>query len=350
MARNDHAQVCGWRDAAFVERNAGIFRSEFESFLPPDVLDFHAHTWRAPVLRDAGPASIAGHPTAKYDAGDLRRDYAVTLPGRRVKAVCFGLPQPCYDRKANNADVAAAATSDDLFALRLFDPREDTPETLSADLGAGRFRGLKPYPDYASPSSPSDATVRDMLPEWCMEIADALRLVIMLHLPRKARLADESNLSQLSDYARAFPRRSIVVAHIGRAYFLANVVGNLDRLAPLPNVYIDIAMLNNWEVLEYAFTRFPAERILFGSDAPIAFAPGKSVEINNGYTYVTPVPWELSIADTSGRVAFTSFLYEELRAVKKAVARDGARRLVRRRPVLLKRHAPSGQLLSGGGG
>jgi hypothetical protein len=33
------------------------------------------------------------------------------------------------------------------------------------------------------------------------------------------------------------------------------------------------------------------------------------------------VPWELSISDDRGKVAFTSFLYEELRAIKKAVER-----------------------------
>jgi len=78
-------------------------------------------------------------------------------------------------------------------------------------------------------------------------------------------------------------------------------------------------MLNHWEVLAYTFGQVPAERILFGSDIPIALAPGKSVEINDQYTYVTPVPWELSICDEGGRIEFTSFLNEQLRAIKKAV-------------------------------
>ena len=51
--------------------------------------------------------------------------------------------------------------------------------------------------------------------------------------------------------------------------------------------------------------------------------PGKAVEINDQYTYVTPVPWKLSISDDHGRLCFTSFAYEELRAIKKAVARVG---------------------------
>ena len=49
--------------------------------------------------------------------------------------------------------------------------------------------------------------------------------------------------------------------------------------------------------------------------------PGKSVEINNQYRYITPTPWSLSIADTGGRIRYTSFLYEELRAIRRAVER-----------------------------
>ena len=67
----------------------------------------------------------------------------------------------------------------------------------------------------------------------------------------------------------------------------------------------------------------PAERILYGTDVPIALAPGKSVEINHQYTYVTPVPWDLSICDAAHRIVFTSFLYEGLRAIRRAVERAG---------------------------
>jgi hypothetical protein len=39
-------------------------------------------------------------------------------------------------------------------------------------------------------------------------------------------------------------------------------------------------MVNHWEVMEYLFSHVPAEKILYATDAPIALAPGKSVEIN----------------------------------------------------------------------
>ena len=58
----------------------------------------------------------------------------------------------------------------------------------------------------------------------------------------------------------------IVLAHVGRAYYLRNIVGSLEDVAGLPNVFYDLAMLNNWDVLEYLFARVPSERILFGTD------------------------------------------------------------------------------------
>jgi hypothetical protein len=82
-------------------------------------------------------------------------------------------------------------------------------------------------------------------------------------------------------------------------------------------------MVNHWEVMEYLFSHVPAEKILYATDAPIALAPGKSVEINHQYSYITPAPWSLSIADTQGRLQYTSFLYEELRAIRRAVERLG---------------------------
>jgi hypothetical protein len=36
---------------------------------------------------------------------------------------------------------------------------------------------------------------------------------------------------------------------------------------------------------------------------------------------VTPKPWHLSISDDHGKIVFTSFVYEQVRAIKKAAER-----------------------------
>jgi len=297
-----------------------IWNEELDGFVPDKVLDFHVHI----VNREAVPAGqtygAAGHHLDCYDIDDLRRDLPDAYPGRQTSAVCFGSPNAKYDRASNNAYVAANCDGRRFFPLRLIDPSED-PSDVRRDVAQSGFLGFKPYLNYVRKEDPNLVEIHEMLPAEMMRIADELSLIVMLHIPRKQRLADSVNQRQIVEICRNWPNAKIILAHIGRAYYLKNVLGNLDDLTELANCYVDLAMLNNWEVLEHTFSVFPTERILYGTDIPIALAPGKSVEINDQYTYVTPVPWRLSISDDHGKIVFTSFLYEQLRAIRKAVER-----------------------------
>lgn len=312
-----------WRETTKHERNMRIFREELDGFLPDKVLDFHVHVWPEAVLPAGETFSCAGHSVTKYDVGDLARDLAETYPGRETAAVCFGLPDASYDREANDRYVAAACDARRFFPLRLFDPNETDRRAVRQDVIDGGFLGLKPYHVYVRDTPPDDVEIARMLPPWIMDLARDLRLIVMLHLPRRGRLADPVNQRQLAELCAAWPAVPVVLAHIGRAYFLKNIVGSLDRLKGFPNLYFDLAMLNNADVLEYLFRNASPDRILYATDTPIALAAGKSVEINDQYTYVTPVPWHLSISDNRGKLVFTSFLYEGLRAIRKAVERAG---------------------------
>ena len=312
-----------WRGPEQQERDRRIFEEELASFIPERVLDFHVHVINEGVCEADDPYDCAGHPLTKFDYDDLRQASAQALPGRQVYGVCFGTPGPSRDWQANNRYLSEASDHERFFPLRLFNPRVDTPDGLRADLEQSRFYGLKPYPDFVGKADVTTVEIHEMLPAWCMEIVDRLGLIIMLHVPRKGRLADPLNQQQVIELAKRYPNARIVLAHIGRAYFLKCVVGQLDDLKGLANVYFDLAMLNHWEVLKYTFEQIPADRLLFGTDIPIALAAGKSVEINDQYTYITPVPWKLSILDDHGKIAFTSFLNEQLRAIKKAVQQAG---------------------------
>jgi len=313
-----------WRETTRHERNRIIWEEELDDFVPRRVLDFHVHVFHAETIPSGeGPYICGGHPLPSYDIEMVSQDLDELYPGRETSAVMFGTPHVEYDRRSNNDYVAASADKKRFFPLRLFDPLEDTPETLDADLGSRRFLGLKPYLNYVRKEDPNAVEIHEMLPAWAMEIVDAHGLVIMLHIPRKQRLADPLNQKQLAELCRTYPKAQIVLAHVGRAYYLSNVRGHLDALVDLPNLYYDLAMVSNPEVIEYVFEKTPLERILYATDLPIAVAPGKSVEINNQYTYVTPVPWHLSISDDHGKLVFTSFLYEELRGIRKAAERRG---------------------------
>lgn len=318
----------GWRERDFLERNRRIFDAELDEFLPASILDFHVHLLNPGIIPWGGSFSAGGHPVPHYGVDDLWLDLAEVFPRRQTAAVCFGFPDPSYDFTANNAYVAGRADGRRCFTLRLLDPAEPDPDAVRRQIVDAGFVGLKPYPDYVRGKPLHAVEIHDMLPEWSMRIADELGLAIMLHIPRPGRLADETNQRQLVELCTRWPRARIVLAHIGRAYWLNNALGRLERLRELPNLYYDLTMVNHWEVMEHLLQRVDPSRILFGSDIPIALAPGKSVEINDQYTYVTPVPWKLSISDDHGKLAFTSFLYEEIRAFRHACRRLGVGREV----------------------
>ncbi len=312
-----------WRQAAEQRERQRIFCEELDDFLPKRILDFHAHVAPRGVFPVGQPYRCAGHALAKYDLKDLAADMDAAFPGRKTAAVCFGFPHVEYDRVRNDRYLAEHCDRKRFFPFRLFDPNENDPTAVRADIVAGGFLGLKPYLNYVRKPNPNDVEIREMLPDWIMEIANDIGLIVMLHIPRKERLADPLNQRQLVALCRSWPKAKIVLAHVGRAYFLRNVVGWLDDLKDLPNLWYDLAMVNHWEVMEHLFCTVPSDKVLFASDAPIALAPGKSVEINHQYSYITPVSWKLSIADPDGKIRYTSFLYEELRAIRHAVERLG---------------------------
>jgi uncharacterized protein len=310
-----------WKETTRQERNLKIYREELDAFLPDAILDFHVHVFNAETIRNGESFSCSGHPIHSYALDELAADLGDLYPGRKTLSVCFGFPEVVYDRAENNRYLAESCDRKRFFPLRLFDPTGDTADSLRSELSGKQFLGLKPYPDYVRKANINDVEIHEMLPSWAMEIVNDLGMIVMLHIPRSARLADPLNQRQIVELAQLYPKAKIVLAHIGRAYFLKNVIGNLDALKPYSNLYFDLAMVNHWEVMEYLFREIPAHRILYGTDVPLAIAPGKSVEINDQYTYVTPVPWPLSISDDHQKIRFTSFLYEELRAVKKAAQR-----------------------------
>jgi len=309
-----------WRETTKHERNLKIWREELDDFVPERVLDFHIHVWNNACMPAGTTYDCAGHPIPQYTFADLSKDLTDTYPVRQTAAVCFGMPDTKYDLAANNRYVAQGCDGRRFFALRLVDPQENA-DAVRKDVIEHGFIGFKPYLDYIRKADPNLVEIHEMLPAGIMRIADELQLIVMLHIPRKGRLADPLNQRQVVELCRSWPRAKIVLAHVGRAYYLKNIVGQLDALKALPNLYYDLTMVNHWEVMEYLFQNVPHDRILYGTDIPIALAPGKSVEINDQYTYVTPVPWPLSISDDHGKLVFTSFLYEELRAIKRAVQR-----------------------------
>jgi uncharacterized protein len=312
-----------WRTPAERDYNRCIFDEELADFVPEKVFDAHVHISPPDGFLPGEPFSCGGVPITSYAYDELAADLAIAFPARHVEALCFGFPDPRLNHERNNTYVGSSADRRQFYPLRLLDPQRDTAAAVDADLDRYGFLGLKPYPDYARPNDIPNVEIPEMLPDWAMAIAHERRLLVMLHIPRSRRLEDSLNRRQLRELCVHWPGAKIILAHIGRAYYLRGIVGLLDELRELPNLYFDLAMVQHWEVMAYLFRQVPLRKVMFGSDIPIALARGRAVEINHQYTYVTPRPWSLSLCDEKTKLHFTSFLNEELRAIRQAA--DAAR-------------------------
>jgi len=310
-----------WKETTDSERNLKIYNEEIRDFIPQKIFDFHVHVFNEEILPKRNPGlELPGVHIKNYTISELKNDMKSIYPGKEFFAVVFGYPEYSYDSDINNKYVERNSDRKAIFPFRLVRP-DEVPEKIEEEIKASNFFGIKPYLNYVTWKPPDDIEINDMIPESIMEVVNRYGLIVMLHIPRKARLADPVNQKQICDLALSFPDTKIVLAHTGRAYYLKNIVGSIERIKNLKNVYCDISMINNWEVLEYLFKHFDHKRIIYGTDIPISLCGGKSIEINDQYTYVTRYPWHLSISDDHKKLVFTSFIYEEIRAVKKAKSR-----------------------------
>ncbi len=311
----------------YTDRDRKVYQEELRDFLPPRIFDVHVHLFDPSCLlpgKRFPPRSCYQKFGGAFTLEQLLDWASVWLPDQELHVNGFG--QPSYDADRDLSGVYSGRISDNrrFFGMALVSPK-DTIEDVKKRVSTNKLAGYKPYLNFVDWKPVADITIEDMLPAEQMEYADACGLAIMLHIPRPERLSDPVNQKQMVELCNRYPNAKIIYAHIGRAYYLNNVVGFLDGIARCPNAYIDTAMVNHEGVLEYAFRHFPRERILFGSDAPIACLRGKSVEINNQYAYLMGEDYEIgtSINDAAHVVEFTSFFYEQLRGIKLAARRAG---------------------------
>lgn len=313
-----------WKETTEKKENMEIFKEEFEIFLPEEIFDFHIHICPSEASGKSDfVINAAGNKLKEYGFEELLVDMKNVYPERKLYGVCFGVPDTKLNLKIMNDYVAEKCDGKNFFPFRIISP-DEKESFVEKDIIEKKFYGFKPYRNFAEKyKKREEVEILDFLPEKFLKIANKYSLIITLHLPKEKRLADETNQEQLIYICEKYPEAKIVLAHIGRCYYFKCIYKNLEKLKNFKNLYYDLAMVNNFEVLEYLFKNVESKKILYGTDIPIALAGGKSVEINNQYTYITPVPWELSIHDTHKKIIFTSFIYEQLRAIKKAVERTG---------------------------
>jgi uncharacterized protein len=252
--------------------------------LPPAVLDFHAHTWRKSdwkaVPWESGVRGGAYMVAAEdYPVERLIADGRMCFPNREYRAVCFGYPTPAADNVKDTAYVAEAARNHGLYPLMVTGaPLKVPAEVIRQRIEEGKFLGFKVHTpwqgdDYGATS------VRDMIGPNEMQVAQALGLVVLLHVPRSGRLADPEIQAGVKALSEDWPGAKIVLAHCGRCYLPAEMERAIDSVKNLANVYLDTSMVMDETVLRMVFDTIDSSRVLFATDFPVADMVGRRVRV-----------------------------------------------------------------------
>lgn len=314
-------------DWTLTDVDRAVYRQEIAPWLPPRVLDFHVHVNLPAHTDPISPERIASNWAMEVGTAqswdDLRATYAALFEGREVGCVAFGTVYRETRTDENNAYVLAGATETPGRAFPLMVTRPEWPaEKVASGLAAG-FVGIKPYPDLVPGNV--EVSVFDFLPHAHLNALDEAGGILMLHLPRAGRLGDPENVREVRELRQRYPRVKPVIAHVGRAYCLPTAERGLPGLADDPGIVFDISANLNSDVFRFALDVVGPDRLLFGSDLPITLMRGMREHVGEKYVNYTSTPysWNTNRKSPDEEARYTFFLYEELRAIIRAVQQVG---------------------------
>ena len=307
-----------------------IYEEEIRNFIPERIFDFHIHLWKKEQLKD--PLNYHRKeldPFLDFDAIDnfdisyCLEIACILFPDKKFEGLYFGDPFPEIDLAASNKMIKDEVNERGFYGLYIVTPDEDS-DLLKKTLLKGGFRGLKPYPELCQSKEyrldQDNISIFNYLTHDHLKIANELGMIVILHIPKTKRLNDQENLENISEISASYPRIKLVLAHAGRSFCEEDIADSIKGIVPLKNVFVDISMINNWEVLKILIENLGNERVLYGSDFPIAALRGKNISINGKHYFVTDIPfgWSISAANLDSR-NITFFIYEEIRELKKAI-------------------------------
>ena len=307
-----------------------IFKEEFSDFLPEKIIDFHVHLWKKDSFKESisedrlkqspalDPDTING-----FTFEDFKNTVEKIFPGKKCNGLFFGLPIKEADLNKMNKYISGVCKDNSSYGL--FNP-EPGLEEIPKDFFKNRFIGFKPYPelvDFAAPKDFSkldiDISMFDFISKKVFEFSQEYGLIILIHIPRAGRLNDRRNIEEIKAIGRKYPNIKIILAHAGRSYCYSDIKDSIEYLKEVKNLYVDTAMINSFSVNKVLMEELGSERILYGSDLPVAIFKGKNIDINNRHYFVTKTPKAWSLSSEEMRLdSFTFFIYEIIRAIRVA--------------------------------
>jgi predicted TIM-barrel fold metal-dependent hydrolase len=314
-----------------------FYQQRLQNFLPASLIDIHTHVWldkfKSPQPEECLRAVTWPHRVARDNSiEDLMETYRLMFPDKKVVPLMFGNALSLLDDiDGGNEYVGVCARKYRIPALIFADPRWGEVE-FEERIASGKFLGAKVYLTRSDPRIPErDIQICDFLPHHQLKVLDRHGWIVMLHIPRPARLRDPLNLAQIIEIERRYPRLKVIIAHVGRAYCPEDIGDAFEVLADTRKVVFDISANTCAETFAQAIRAVGPKRLLFGSDLPILRM--RTRRICEGGTYVNLVPRglygdvagdpHLREVDAKDAGQLTFFMYEELDAFRRAAIATG---------------------------
>ena len=304
-----------------------VWAEELCDFLPDKIIDVHMHIWE-PGTRKVGQkgcvtwTSIVA-PDMTYE--NMVETYSKVFPGKTVKQVLTG--SPSCTLSVVNPYVLDCAKKYGHQALYCTNWDSDEAEILKA-MKAG-FCGIKPYQNNSPSYIPAnEVRIFDFLTHRQLELMDKIGGIVMLHIPRNLRLRDPINLAQIMEIDEKYPNAKVIIAHVGRAYIPSDVGDAFEVLKHTKNIYFDFSANTSDFAMQKMIEAIGVDRIMFGTDMPFTKMRMYRIEENGTYVNVVPrglyggVEGDVHMKE-SDESEITTFVYEELRALKRACERLG---------------------------
>lgn len=307
----------------YTEYDHYVYEKELKNFLPNQIIDFHTHIGKSTFDtqgKSNGGSTWINLLSDEMTAENLLAGYQTLFPANKVTPLVFG---DCAHSIAQVNDYVQAAGN--LYGFpTLYRTSYDMPaDELEENIKRGGFLGIKPYLTNCPPYlPPSELRIYDILPKEHLEAANRNGWIVMLHIPRSARLKDPVNLAQLMEIDVNYPDLKLIVAHIGRAYSKEDIGDAFHLLKQTKNMRFDFTANLCDDAIKACIEAVGCHRLLFGSDLPIAIMRMYRIVENGVYYNVVPQGLYGNVSkephmQESNEQNITLMIYEQLRAFKR---------------------------------
>lgn len=236
--------------------------------LPMDIIDCHVHCNLADHVGDLSDELrhriMSTFPSFSLEESMTLR--SIFFPQRRVRSLRFPHALPSIDHRSANQYLIDNCNADDRVAL--FGLPDDIGYTTTM-LEHPRISALKMYRLSVNPYA---GKIYDYFRPEILEVAQALKKPIILHLPKIITQCREDLRQLIND----FPSLVIVLAHLGSPHLpVEHLLETYQEVARCDNIFLDTAMIPSSEVVALALQSFGPSRIMYGSDEPLNLVRAK---------------------------------------------------------------------------